>query len=137
MDFVLTDRLYNVQRYRNYDHAELDVLGSDEMEDIAKVLRDVLQPGRQRYVLCYALQFSFCYKTLMLENEEDRVRSRENVDEDPFQSEKRKCIEQRPTFEVNNSALLFFSCGLGLLTNNGRETCRATSAIEMSIHHKP
>lgn len=45
---VRAHSLYNVQRDQNDDDAEYDVLGSDVLKHMAKVLREVMNPGAHR-----------------------------------------------------------------------------------------
>lgn len=58
---VLAGPPYNIGRNEYDDHADYDVLGSNDFKDLAKVPKDVIRPEGYAQVLCYALQFSLCY----------------------------------------------------------------------------
>lgn len=55
-DLVLAEPSYNVRRAQNDDHTNYDVLESNDMKDMARVLRDMMKPVAHAHVFCSALK---------------------------------------------------------------------------------
>lgn len=59
VNFALADPPYSAQRDLEDNHVEHDVLGSNVMKDMAKVLLYMKKPGAPEHVFCSALLFVF------------------------------------------------------------------------------
>lgn len=57
MDFVLSNKVENVQRIGNTLHAAYNVFGLNDMKDMAKALKEVIKPKAHWFMICSALQF--------------------------------------------------------------------------------
>lgn len=58
LNFVLTDRPYNVRRHRKDDYAKYVVFSSKALKYMAKVLEDFVKPGAHRHVFCFDLSLA-------------------------------------------------------------------------------
>lgn len=67
VNFVLASTLHEVRVNGKDDDAGYDLFRSSGMNETTKVLGDVLKPGEQKHVSCYALHFALGYKALSLE----------------------------------------------------------------------
>lgn len=45
VDFLLAGLPYNVRRYEKDDHAEYNVLGTNDIKDMVKIRENVMRPG--------------------------------------------------------------------------------------------
>lgn len=61
MDTVLAEHFYNLAKRRKDVHAEDGVLGMNNMNDIAKVLLDLMKMEAHEHISCSAAQFSLAY----------------------------------------------------------------------------
>lgn len=68
VDFALADPPYDVHTDGNNDHAEYDVDILNNIENMTKVLEDVLRLRAHGPVFCSALHFSSCTRRLLLIN---------------------------------------------------------------------
>lgn len=67
LDFVLADQPYDLRRDLNNYCADFDVFGSNGINDMVKLLGDVINPESHEHVFCSTLRFSFWIKALALE----------------------------------------------------------------------
>lgn len=72
VDFFHADPPYNVRKFQNDDHADFDVLGLNDMRDMAQNLGDLMKPGAQGLVSCADLQFLSEKKALFGKNRKAR-----------------------------------------------------------------
>lgn len=109
VDIVLTDAPDNIRGDRNDAHVEYDVFDSSGMEDMAKVLREVMKPGAHWHVFCSAIQFALLYKALSLEKMEERDSNIGYYGERGSEGDESKSVELRQVVEKLNSALRYIS----------------------------
>lgn len=69
MDFVLYDPPYTVQKDQDDDHAKYNVLISNDLLNLSKVLGDLMKLGTHGHVFCSALQSDLCFKALASKKE--------------------------------------------------------------------
>lgn len=65
VDFSLAGTTYDVPNEQNDDHAEVDMLGSNDWNYMTNVLRDVVKPEARRNVFCSALIFSLWLRLML------------------------------------------------------------------------
>lgn len=65
VDLVLADTADNVRMDQNNDHADYDVLKSNDIKTLAKVLRDLISTGANTY-FSPSLYKLFCIESLFL-----------------------------------------------------------------------
>lgn len=63
-DLTLVISFYNVRRGLNDDHPDYHLSQSNDMNDMVNVLEDEMKRRAHAYVLSFALQFPYCFKTL-------------------------------------------------------------------------
>lgn len=59
MEFMFVDTAYNVRRDGNADNSEYDILTSEDMRHMGRVLGNVMKPGAHGHTSAYHLSSSF------------------------------------------------------------------------------
>lgn len=59
MYFVLADLSFNVWRGPNNDHEKYNVFGLNDMNDMTKILEEIMKLGARRRVFCSILPAAF------------------------------------------------------------------------------
>lgn len=106
MDLIPADTTYHVRRDQNDDYDIYDVVGSNVKKDIARVLRDAMNPWAHVSVFCSARFYGFGFVISPL------LWKRRSVNQYPvgfwsirFGKEKIESVELRPIFRIEDSTL--------------------------------
>lgn len=67
---------YSVQRNREDNHMEYDMLGSNDVKDTTKILREKIKMGVHNDSSCFSSQAILWHRALASENKELRVKTR-------------------------------------------------------------
>lgn len=81
-DFVLTYSLYNVRKDGQCHHEEYDAFDSNNMMEMANVLKDRRKPRAYERIFCSAVQFVLWYRVPPSKNKEERASTGKDSGED-------------------------------------------------------
>lgn len=133
MDIFLADAPYNVRKDQKDDHVEYDVLGSNDMKNVAKVLGDAMKAEAHGHVFCSTLQLFLLYKACAA-GKKGQASTREGSRDGSSASEKSKSVKLRPAFEVENSALHNIREDGNYQQTTDTNCATDTAVVDMAIH---
>lgn len=70
-----------------------DIFGSNDMEDMDKVVRDMIIPGTHLRLFCFALKFSVWYKCIASKENKGASQDQKISEEVGFESKDSESIE--------------------------------------------
>lgn len=76
-NIILFDYSYSVRKYRNDDHAEHAVSGSNDIKNQEKAREDFKKPKTEIHVFYSALQFDVWYKALHSKKRQEEAGTKE------------------------------------------------------------
>lgn len=102
---------YIVGKAQKIDHTDDEVLGSNNMKKVAKILGKVVKVGIYRRVCCSALKVSLWYRASAFKEKEKRDSAGKHLGEDRSESKEIESLAMQLMFEMDNSGL-HYTCAV-------------------------
>lgn len=125
VQFACCDPPYNIRRHRNRPFSDYDRLHPDDMQDVVKVLDDILKDGGHGILFCTSYQFKDWYDALTLyRRESDRATPRSYVT---------RLRRKGQVFMVEEQAQVFIKKP-GTFSSRGYKSFGHTNVYEAAVH---
>lgn len=120
-----------MRRNLDNDHAKNDLFGSNDLNDMTKILRNIVKKGV--HVLLFSTICSLVRGSYFREKE-DRTSTREDSTKDESNSEESKSAKLQPVFQIEHYALEYFRRVGSYRQTTGGKRASHKSVVEMVTH---